>query len=77
MPNATGTIRSATAAAEPLDEPPGVCPQVVRVGGPAGGEVGELRLVDGLAEDDSAAAADQRHAGRVPAGRWPRQIGDP
>ncbi len=25
VPKATGTIRSATAAAEPLDDPPGVC----------------------------------------------------
>src|SRR6185295_920591 len=25
VPNATGTMQSATAAAEPLDEPPGVC----------------------------------------------------
>jgi len=24
-PNASGTMKSATAAAEPLDEPPGVC----------------------------------------------------
>src|SRR5215218_2887847 len=25
VPNATGTMKSATAAADPLDEPPGVC----------------------------------------------------
>ena len=32
VPKASGTMKSPTAAAEPLEEPPGVCCGVVRIG---------------------------------------------
>ena len=59
LPVAIGKKPAATAAAEPDDEPPGVCVEVVRVAGLARIEMGELGG-DGLAEQRAAGAADQR-----------------
>ena len=53
---ATGTMCAATAAAEPLDEPPGVCSRVERVAGLAG-RVGRELGGHRLAEDDRAGRA--------------------
>jgi hypothetical protein len=62
VPNPSGIMRSATPAAEPLEEPPGVWTGLwgLRVGR-AGGELGG----DCLAEDETARRARERHAGSV------------
>ena len=52
-PSARGTMPAATAAAEPLDDPPGAVARIPRVYGGAGMTPGKLRR-DGLAKDDSA-----------------------
>jgi hypothetical protein len=71
VPNASGTMKSATAAAEPLEEPPGVC----------AGLCG-LRVLPGTKVANSAVTVLPRitpPAARVSAtgaesarGRWPR-----
>ena len=62
-PNAAGIIRAATAAAEPLLEPPGVCSvfQGLRVGRISGGKLGG----DGLAEDDCASLLQSHGDGGI------------
>ena len=67
VPIAIGTMKSATAAAEPLDEPAGRAGEVVRIAGRAGMQVGEFGG-DGLAEQDAAGLARQRDAGGVALG---------
>ena len=67
VPSPAGTMPAPTAAAEPLDEPPGVRAGVVRVlrlvprvgGGEFGGR--------GLADDDGAGLAQRVHARRIAA----------
>ena len=71
VPKASGAMRSATAAAEPLDEPPGVCVRVARVGGLARRETGEFGR-DRLAEHDRPGGARQRDAGGVGRGTMAR-----
>ena len=64
VPKATGTMKSATAAADPLDDPPGVCAGLcgLAVGpGCAQRELGGHRL----AEHHRAGLARERDAGRV------------
>ena len=60
-------MRSATAAADPLDEPPGVCAGLCGLVVGPGKHAGELGG-DGLAEDHGAGRAHERDAGGV-AGR--------
>ena len=67
VPIAIGTMKSATAAAEPLDEPRGRAGEIVRVAGRAGMQVGEFGG-DGLAEQHAAGLARQRDAGGVALG---------
>ena len=64
VPIAIGTMKSATAAAEPLDEPAGVRVEVVRIAGRPGMQIGEFGG-DGLAEQDPAGLARQRDAGGI------------
>ncbi|GBF26205.1 hypothetical protein MnTg02_01242 [bacterium MnTg02] len=58
-PKASGAMKSATAAAEPLEDPPGVC------AGACGLEIGEFGG-HGLAEHDAAGGPCEGHAGRIP-----------
>ena len=64
VPRASGTMPSATAAAEPLDDPPGVCAGLRGLAVLPGGEAGKFGG-DRLAEDDRAGRPRQRDAGRV------------
>ena len=67
VPKASGAIPSATAAAEPLDEPPGVWAGLrgfAVLPGVKGGEFGG----HGLAEDDRTGGFSERHAGRIGGG---------
>src|SRR6266850_335984 len=67
LPSANGTIRAATAAAEPLDDPPGVHARFhgLRVG--AGSLVANSVVFGGveLAEQDPARGLEPGHRGRV------------
>ena len=76
VPSATGTMPAATAAAEPEEEPPGVCSglrglRVVR--GCEGGKLGRHRL----AQDDGAGAAQRRDAGGIRVGWRPLRARQP
>jgi hypothetical protein len=62
LPNAIGTMPAATAAAEPDDEPPGVCAGLCGLRVPAGCKPANSV---GLAEDDAAGTQHQRDHGRV------------
>ncbi len=73
VPVASGTIMSATAAAEPLDEPPGGKCRVMRVGGRPGMPIGELGG-DGLAHNHGTGGAGQRHRRGI--GRRPMTVVD-
>jgi hypothetical protein len=76
VPSATGTMPSATAAAEPLDDPPGVLrgsSGLTVLPGAEGRELGG----HGLAEDDRTGPAQSRHALGVRVGRWPAWMGEP
>ena len=58
LPSASGSMPAATAAAEPDDEPPGVCARLRGLRVSRGLERREFGG-DGLAEDDAAGAPDQ------------------
>ena len=60
LPKAIGSMPAATAAAEPEDDPPGVCARIARIAGPAGSHASEFGG-HGLAEHDAAGAAHQHH----------------
>jgi len=75
VPMASGTIKSATAAARPARGPAGRAREVVRITRLADVQVGEFRGRR-LAEDDAAGLATERDAGRVAAG-MPTPIGVP
>ncbi len=64
LPIASGTMPAATAAAEPEDEPPGVCAGLCWIACLAGRGVRELGG-DGLARDHTARALQQRHHGCI------------
>ena len=64
VPKATGTMKSATAAADPLDDPPGRVREIVRVRRRSGMAQREFRG-DRLAEHDGAGLARQRDARRI------------
>ena len=64
VPKATGTMKSATAAADPLDDPPGVCAGWCGFAVGPGMAQREFRG-DRLAQHDGAGLARQRHACRV------------
>ena len=63
-PIASGTMPAATAAAEPLEEPPGVRVAIVRIAGLAGAEQRHFGG-HGLAHDHRAGLAQQRDRGAV------------
>ena len=67
VPSATGASFAATAAADPLDEPPGVCASVMWILGRPRDEERILRG-DGLADDDCAGGAQSVHDDGVPLG---------
>ena len=66
LPNAIGSMPAAIAAQEPDDEPPGVCGEIVRIARHRRHHGGEFRG-RGLADDDAAGAARQRHRGGISA----------
>ena len=67
VPSATGASFAATAAADPLDEPPGVCVASCGIARRPWDEERILRR-DGLADDDRAGGAQPVHDRRVPSG---------
>ena len=67
VPSAAGTMPAATAAAEPEEEPPGVCSRLRGLRVTDGGQRRQLGG-DGLADDDGARPAQRGDAGGV-AGR--------
>ena len=70
VPSASGTMKSATAAADPLEEPPGVCAvfeRIARLAGMRHRELGGHRL----AHDDRARVPEQRHARGIGARTMP------
>ncbi len=76
VPSASGTMPSATAAAEPLDEPPGVRD------GAAGlrvlpGQYTANSVVTVLPSTIAPARRSARTQAASAAGRWPRWMGDP
>ncbi len=61
VPSANGTMCAATAAADPLDDPPGVCSSAKRIARRSRCKIGQLRG-DRLAEDVTAGCTQQRDA---------------
>ena len=64
VPSAKGSMRAATAAAEPLDEPPGVRAEIVGLRVRAGSPRAEAHGL-GLADDHRAAVVQRRDRGGV------------
>ena len=64
LPSAAGTMWSATAAAEPAEEPPGVCARLCGLRVLAGREQRQLGR-HRLADDDGAGAAQGGNARRI------------
>ena len=76
VPKATGTMKSATAAAEPLDEPPGVCARLCGFAvGPGWRNANSVvTVLPSMTAPASRASAT--HAASAD-GRWPAWIGEP